>query len=160
MYFAEAAFHLPQPAPAVTSFFKAESAIQHKTLLFLTLSKSRTEECSSLYAQILLISMVGSSMDRDQPGLYPSLGFELSSCLAELPVLWGTPGISLEPKFSSVMPSSSFLGEPQLQGCSLLPRADRAEAFYRAILVPNPCRHRLSLVCRLKCQPRALSDHS
>lgn len=58
----------------------------------------------------------------------PSLGFELSSCLAELfpgrlPVLWGTPGISLEPKFSSLMPSSSFLGEPQLQGCSLLPRA-------------------------------------
>lgn len=36
----------------------------------------------------------------------------------------------------------------------------RAEAFYRAILVPNPCRHGLSLVCRLKCQPRASSDHS
>lgn len=51
------------------AFFKAESAIQHKTLLFLTLSKSRTEECSSPYAQILLISMVGSSMDPDQPGL-------------------------------------------------------------------------------------------
>lgn len=37
---------------------------------------------------------------------------------------------------------------------------DRAEAFYRAILVPNLCRHGLSLVCRLKCQPRAISDHS
>lgn len=47
----------------------AESAVQHKSLLFLTLSNSRTEECSSSYAQVLLISMMGSSVDREQPGV-------------------------------------------------------------------------------------------
>lgn len=102
------------------------------------LSNSRTEECSSPYAQVIFISTVGSSVDRDEPGVclygihpwifqfFPSqkiqgLGSDLSSCLAELfPVLWGTPGICLRvPKFPSLMPSSSSLEEPQLQGCSL-----------------------------------------
>lgn len=169
-------------------------------------------------------------MDWDQPGVClcgihsripilsfledPRLGFRLvllfgRAAPGQAPSALGNPwDPSLEPKFPSLMPSSSFLGEPQLQGCSLphvlgcLPRAgsysslehwlqkllflilmkqtngknlyivlvfylfcfsffrDRAEAFYRAILVPNPCRHRVSLVCRLKCQPRAISDHS
>lgn len=165
-------------------------------------------------------------MDRDQPGVclfgihphIPILSFLEDPRLVfwlvllfgraaprQAPSALGNPwDLSLEPKFPSLMPSSSFLGEPQLQGCSLAafpgqvltlvwnigskscffkswwskPMArnlyivlvfylfcfsffrDRAEAFYRAILVPNPCRHRLSLVCRLKCQPRALSDHS
>lgn len=80
--------HLPQ------SFFKAESAIQHKTLLFLTLSNSRTEECSSPYAQVLLISMVGSSVDRDQPGLclfgifpfFPS--WKIQAWVLTCPLVW------------------------------------------------------------------------
>lgn len=119
------------------AFFMAESAIQHKTLLFFTLSNSRTEECWNSYAQIILISMVGSSMDRDQPGVClfgihphipifsfledPRLGFWLVLLFGRAaPSALGNPwDLSLEPKFLSLMPSSSFLGEPQLQGCSL-----------------------------------------
>lgn len=51
------------------AFLRLNQPFSTKLFLFLTLSNSRTEECSSSYAQIILISMVGSSMDRDQPGV-------------------------------------------------------------------------------------------
>lgn len=119
----------------------AESAIQHKTLLFLTLSNSRTEECSNSYAQVILISMVGSSMNRDQPGVClfgihphipilsfledPRLGFWLvlfvwqscsqagSQCSGELLGFVSGGQISVSDAFELL------LREPQLQGCSL-----------------------------------------
>lgn len=37
---------------------------------------------------------------------------------------------------------------------------DWSKAFYRDILVPNMCRRWMSLVCRLKCQFRAISIDS
>lgn len=77
-------------------------------------------------------------MDRAQPGVglcgihpcIPILSFLEDPRLGfRLVLLFGraAPGQalgnpwdpSLEPKFLSLMPSSSFLGEPQLQGCSL-----------------------------------------
>lgn len=133
------------------AFLRLNQPFSTKLFLFLTLSNSRTEECSRSYAQIILISMVGSSMDRDQPGVClcgihsripilsfledPRLEFRLvllfgRAAPGQAPSALGNPwDPSLEPKFPSLMPSSSFLGEPQLQGCSLphvlgcLPRA-------------------------------------